>query len=383
MTGKEVAVRLSPRSSLVFWVLALLGLASFAAGVGLEPQRTWADLLIVGNYLVGIGVSGLLLVALHYVTGARWSFPVRRVYEAMTAILPLAAGVLIAVLFLRPSLYSWTVPSHSAASESPLKQWWLNRPFFLVRSVVYLSLWTGFAAAIVRNSRRQDEESDARSTVRNLRLSALFVVVFAITIWLSSCDWLMSLEPEWASTVFGVYNFSSLFLSGLAACILLVVWLRRNNSFESVLNDDLLHDLGTLLFAFSSFWMYAWFCQYMLIWYVDLPEETVYLQQRQHGGWLGVLLLDLALNWAVPFGVLLFRAAKRDPRILSVIALIVLAGRWVDLYLMTFPSVSTGAPTVGIIEAGLILGTAGLFLAAVFRALGRVSLIPLTQPVAE
>ena len=127
----------------------------------------------------------------------------------------------------------------------------------------------------------------------------------------------MSLDPEWASTVFGVYSFSSLFLSGLAACILLVIWLRRSLSLETVFSDDLLHDLGTLLFAFSSFWMYAWFCQYMLIWYVNIPEETVYLRQRQQGGWLGVLLLDLALNWAVPFAVLLFRSAKRNPRILS------------------------------------------------------------------
>jgi len=384
MTGKELTARLPSMPLLAFWVLALVGLAAFLAGLTFEPQRTWVDLLVVGNYLVGVGLSGVLLVALHYVTGARWSFPVRRVYEAMTAILLPAAIVLIVVLASRPSLYSWAVSSNVAGSESPLRHWWLNRPFFLARSVVYLALWIGFAVAIVRNSRRQDADNDARPTKRNVRVSALFLVVFGITVWLSSYDWIMSLDPEWASTVFGVYSFSSLFLSGLAACILLVIWLRRSGSLAAVFSDDLLHDLGTLLFAFSSFWMYAWFCQYMLIWYVNIPEETVYLRQRQQGGWLGVLLLDLALNWAIPFAVLLFRSAKRNPRILSIIALIVLAGRWVDLYVMTFPSLPTVAPAFGLIEVGLILGTAGLFLAAVSQALGRAPLIPLRQPaVAE
>ena len=384
MTGKELTARLPSMPLLAFWVLALVGLAAFLAGLTFEPQRTWVDLLVVGNYLVGVGLSGVLLVALHYVTGARWSFPVRRVYEAMTAILLPAAIVLIVVLASRPSLYSWAVSSNVAGSESPLRHWWLNRPFFLRALWSISRLWIGFAVAIVRNSRRQDADNDARPTKRNVRVSALFLVVFGITVWLSSYDWIMSLDPEWASTVFGVYSFSSLFLSGLAACILLVIWLRRSGSLAAVFSDDLLHDLGTLLFAFSSFWMYAWFCQYMLIWYVNIPEETVYLRQRQQGGWLGVLLLDLALNWAIPFAVLLFRSAKRNPRILSIIALIVLAGRWVDLYVMTFPSLPTVAPAFGLIEVGLILGTAGLFLAAVSQALGRAPLIPLRQPaVAE
>jgi len=381
MTGKELTARLPSTPLLALWVLPLVGLAAFLAGLWLEPQRTWVDLLVVGNYLVGVGLSGVLLVALHYVTGARWSIPLTRVYEAMTAILLPAAIVLVVVLALRPSLYSWAASPSHIGSESLLQHWWLNRPFFLARSVVYLALWIGFAVAIVRNSRRQDADNDAGPTRRNIRLSAMFLVVFGITVWLSSYDWIMSLDPEWASTVFGVYSFSSLFLSGLAACILLVVWLRRSLSLETVFSDDLLHDLGTLLFAFSSFWMYAWFCQYMLIWYVNIPEETVYLRQRQQGGWLGVLLLDLALNWAVPFAVLLFRSAKRNPRILSIIALIVLAGRWVDLYVMTFPSLPTVAPAFGFIEVGLILGTTGLFLAAVMRALGRAALIPLQQPV--
>ncbi len=305
----------------------------------------------------------------------------RPVYEAMTKILPLAAIGLVAVLFFRPSLYSWAVSPAPVGSESPLRHVWLNRPFFLVRSVIYLGLWVAFAAAIVRDSRRQDTQDDPAPTTRSVRLSALFLVVFGVTVWLASYDWFMSLEPDWASTVFGVYSFASLFLSGLAACVLLVIWLRRNTYLQAVFTDDRLHDLGTLLFAFSSFWMYAWFCQYMLIWYVNIPEETVYLRQRQQGIWWSFLLLDLALNWALPFLVLLFRSAKRNPSILGIVALIVLAGRWVDLCMMTFPSLPSIAPTFGLIEAGLVLGTGGLFVVVVFRALGQTALVPLREPI--
>jgi hypothetical protein len=381
MTAYEGTDRLPIRAPLAFWILAILGGIALGAGLFLQPEHTWIDLFVVSNYLIGLGLSGLLLIALHYVTGARWSFPLRRVYEAMTAILPLAAIGLGAVLLCRPSLYSWAVSPAPIGSESPLRHLWLNRPFFLIRSVVYLGLWLAFAAAVVRNSRRQDQQNDAAPTVRNIRLSALFLVVFGVTVWLASYDWIMSLDPEWASTVFGVYSFSSLFLSGLAACILLVIWLRRNSSLQSVLTQDHLHDLGTLLFAFSSFWMYAWFCQYMLIWYVNLPDETIYLRQRQQGVWQGYLLLDLALNWAVPFVVLLFRSAKRSPRILGIVALIVLAGRWVDLCVMAFPSQPAVAPTLGLIEAGVVLGTAGLFVVTVVRALGKAALMPLREPV--
>ena len=156
MTAYEGTDRLPTRAPQAFWILTLLGGIALAAGLYLEPQHTWVDLFVVSNYLIGLGLSGLLLIALHYVTGARWSLPVRRVYEAMTAILPLAAIGLAAVLFCRPSLYSWAVAPASIGSESPLRHLWLNRPFFLARSVVYLGLWLAFAAAVVRNSRRQD-----------------------------------------------------------------------------------------------------------------------------------------------------------------------------------------------------------------------------------
>ncbi len=240
-----------------------------------KPQQTWIDLFVVSNYLIGLGLSGLLLIALHYVTGARWSLPVRPVYEAMTA--DPASGcdwISRRACFSGRALYSWAVSPASVGSESPL------RPC-VVEPAVLSGCVRWFTSAFGWPLRRpscgipaaRTHKNDPAPTTRNVRLSALFLVVFGVTVWLASYDWIMSLEPDWASTVFGVYSFSSLFLSGLAACILLVIWLRRNTYLKAVFTEDRLHDLGTLLFAFSSFWMYAWFCQYMLIWYVNIPRR--------------------------------------------------------------------------------------------------------------
>lgn len=383
MTAGELTYRLPAKAVLLFQGLAVLGVVTLAAGLLLEPQRTWINLLLVSNYLVGLGLGGLLLVALHYVTGARWSVSLLRVPEAMTAVLPLAAVGLATVLLFRPSLYAWTVSASLRGSESPLQHLWLNRPFFLIRALAYFALWLAFAAALVRNSHRQDNDHDTARKGKNIRLSAAFLVVFGVTCWLASYDWIMSLEPEWSSTIFGVYNFAGLFLSGIAAVILLVIWLRRHSPLQAVLNDDHLHDLGTLLFAFSSFWMYTWFCQYLLIWYVNNPEETAYFRRRWHGNWPAWLFLDLVLNWGIPFLVLLFRSAKRNPLVLGTVAVVVLAGRWVDLFLMILPSQKDAVPALGAIEVGLLLGAGGLFALAVFRGLSKGSLVPLHEPIDE
>src|SRR5579859_4298639 len=274
MSAAESGGRPSSLAGAMSLALTLLGGVALVAGFVLARERTWINVLVASNFLVGLGVGGLVLVALLYITGARWSLPVRRVPEAMTAALPVAAIGLAAVLLFDPSLYSAQAPAD--VSESPLHRLWLNRPFFLARSLVYLALWMGFAVAIVANSRRQDSDSTPGPTDQNRRLSALFLVVFGVTCWVASMDWLMSLEPKWTSTMFAVYNFAGLFLSALAAVVVLVIWLRWQGPLRSVVNENHLHDLGTLLFAFSSFWAYTWYCQYMLIWYVNNPEETAY-----------------------------------------------------------------------------------------------------------
>jgi hypothetical protein len=361
--------------------LAALGGLALLAGAVLEPESTWAALLLVSYALLGVSLAGAVFVALLYVSGAGWGVALRRVPEALAVALPVGAVGLALVFLAAPSLYPWAGGAHAEGAHAPpFRHAWLNWPFFLVRAALYLACWYALILALVRNSRRQDADGDLSHSRRNARLSAAFLVVFGATFWLASYDWIMSLEPQWSSTMFGVYSFAGLFLGGLAAITLLLLWLGRSGPLRRALSEDHLHDLGKLLFAFSTFWMYVWFSQYMLIWYVNNPEETAYFVERQQGAWQPLLIADVVLNWAVPFVALLPRAAKRSRSVVTKVCIVLLLGRWLDLYLMIAPPF--GQPTVQelALHAGLLLGGGGLFCLLLFRVLRRAPLIPVHDP---
>lgn len=325
----------------------VLGCGVFLFGSAEQPERVWGNLLVAGYALLGLGLGGAVLLALLCVTGAHWSDVIVPVAIRLTWLLPVGAAAVLLVLLAGSSLYPWTAPT--AEPGSAFQAVWLSRPFFLLRSVVYLGLWMGFTLLLVRAARRDRAAS--------VRIAAGFLVVFALTCWLASVDWIMSLEPEWSSAAFGVYHFAGMFLGALAALIVLVVWLDHYGVFGGRLTRDHRRDLGTLLFAFSSFWMYIWFCQYMLIWFVNNPEETDYYVLRQHKPWQELLWASLVLNWGVPFLVLLMRPAKENGPVLVTVAVGVLVGRWLDLYLMILPPiVGRAVPSDG----GLLLGVAAL-----------------------
>lgn len=364
-------------------VLVAVGGLTLIGGLMAAPRQTWGNVLLVSYYLIGLGLGGLVLIALQNVTGAGWGTALRRLPEALAALMPLAAVGVAAVLVAYPALYPWANPASGGhdATHAAFRRLWLDRPFVLLRALSYLLVWVLFARAMVRASVRQDDDGAIGHTYASRRLSAAFLVVFGATCWLSSVDWIMSLEPAWSSTIFGVYQFTGQFLSGLAAVSALAIWLRRQGALRGIVTRDHLHDLGKLLFSFSSFWMYIWFSQYMLIWYVNNPEETVYFVRRLDGGWRGLFYLNVLLNWVIPFLVLLPRATKRSPRVLLAMALVVLAGRWLDLYLMILPPlIERPLQGFGILEGGLAAGALGVFLLVVLRALGARSLVPFNDP---
>jgi len=363
-----------------FRVLAAIGVATLVAGLFFAPQRIWPNLLLVSYYLLGLALAGMAWIAIQYVSGAHWSTALRRVPEAMAGALPLAALGVLGILAFQPSIYSWTKGLHLEGDAPGFKQMWLSLPFFRIRAVVYLLGWLGFSWATRNISRQQDADGDPSHTRRSTALAALFLVFFGITFWLASFDWIMSLEPEWYSTIFGFYNFAGAFLSGLAVLTLLLIWLQQNSPLKNVIREQHLHDLGKLLFAFSTFWAYLWFSQYMLIWYANLPEETVYYVRRLHGLWQPLFVLNLFLNWVVPFFALLPRMNKQRIGILVRVSVVLLAGRWLDLYLMIVPPFSGGKPRIGIWEIGLAAGLVGGFGLSVLAALRRAPLVPIGDP---
>jgi hypothetical protein len=359
--------------------LVVLGGVALLYGLSETPDRVWPNVLLVSYYMLGLGLAGIVFVAIQYVSGAGWSVGLRRIPEAMSAVIPLAAVGLGIVFLAKPSLYPWADVSATEASPA-LRRDWYNQPFFLARAAFYVATWLILAFALVRTSRRQDQDHAISHTHGNIRLSAAFLVVFGVTFWLATSDWLMSLEPDWSSTMFAVYQFAGLFLAGLAGIIVLSSLLCWLGPFRRILTQQHIHDLGKLLFGFSTFWMYLWLFQYLLIWYVNNPEETAYFTRRLQPPWRWLFLVNLVLNWGIPFLVLLPRATKQSLGILAAIALVILAGRWLDLYLAILPYTGAPTPTAILWEIGLFAGGAGLFALSFFAALGRAAFIPVGDP---
>jgi hypothetical protein len=361
-------------------VLAAIGGLTLLAGLYLAPQRIWLNLLLISYYLLGLALAGAVWVTLQYVSGAHWSTALRRVPEAMASLLPFAAFGILAVLLLKPSLYPWTNGLPSDLGAIGFKRAWLSLSFFRMRAIFYLLGWLGFVWALLRISRSQDTDGDLRHTRSSIRLAAAFLVFFGITFCLASFDWIMSLEPEWYSTIFAFYNFAGLFVSGLAALALLLVWLQWCSPMRTIITQQHLHDLGKLLFGFTTFWAYLWFSQYMLIWYANLPDETVYYIRRLHGFWQPLFILNFFLNWVVPFFALLPRLNKQRPSVLVRVGIVLLAGRWLDLYLMIVPPFSGGKPRIGVWEIGMAAGLAGVFVLGLLVGLRKAPLVPVRDP---
>lgn len=378
MNAQFPEFRLSSSFQRWLYGMAAAGFLTLFVGLFLAPQRALVSMLTAGYGLVCLGLAGIFFVAVLYASGAAWGTAFRRVPEAMCAILPYGAAILAVVFTFGSSLYPWI---HDRGGVIGFKAVWLNLPFFLARAVLYVLLWYLFTRAILQTSRHQDDTRDPVANRRNIRLSVVFLIVFAITFWLASFDWIMSLEPHWSSTIFGIYNFAGMFSSGLAVIILLVVWLRRAGPLRDFVTDEHLHDLGKLLFAFSTFWMYIWFSQYMLIWYADIPEETVHYIIRQHQYWMPLFILNMTLNWAVPFVVLLPKRTKRTGSLLAKAAAVVLLGRWLDLYLMIQPAAGGSNPQFGLWEAAAIAGTFSIFILVFVRAVRSAPAVPMGDPL--
>ncbi|MBI5594621.1 MAG: hypothetical protein HY928_00880 [Elusimicrobia bacterium] len=374
---------LDRREAAFLWALAAAGAAAFAWGLYAAPARTWGAVLIAAGMLTGLAAGALALTAILHVVGAGWHGVIRRVPEAMAGTLPLAAGAVALVLCGAHHIYHW--PHAEALLHDPVlraKSAWLNLPGMAVRSAVYLALWYAGYAWLRGLSRAQDEGAagDPAAAAGTARaVSAGLLVVFALTFSLSSIDWLMSVEPHWFSTIFPWYQFGGAFSSALAAAAALCIVLRRRGVL-SELGPAHLHDLGRLMFAFASFWAYLWFSQYLLIWYSNIPEETVFFAARSTGGWLGMMVASLALNFAGPFVVLLRADSKRREGPLLLAAGMMLAGRAVDLCVTVMPAVAPGPMRPGGVEPFILVGAGALFILAFDRVFRSAPAVPRRDP---
>lgn len=381
---KNVAVgeyKVSSRMKTTFAALSFVGLIAFIVTLINDPQRAWLAYLVPFFYFTSLALGGLFFTAIQHVSKAGWSVNVRRVSEALAAFLPFAAVGGLIFLIGAPELYSWLQPEKVAAD--PLLQHkapYLNWPFFLIRIIGFFVLWLWFSKLIIGRSLNQDRTGDETLTHKQVRTSIAFLLVFALSYSFFSVDLLMSLEPHWFSTIFGVYTFAGLFQSTLAFMILALLYLRKKGLLQQYVTEDHMHDLGKFLFAFTVFWAYIAFSQYMLIWYANLPEETIFIIPRSEHGWMWVSLGLIVFKFVVPFFALLPRWAKRTPTHLAAVSVLILIMQYVDLYWLAYPAFFHEEVKFSLPEILIFLGFLGLFLMALTRFLSKHKVIAARDP---
>lgn len=370
--------RVAPPPPALLVPVAVAGLVVLALGLFLAPARGLTALLSAGFLAVAAALGALALLALFLVSNAGFHVTFKRVLEAL-ALNPVGVVAMVAVLPGARWVYAWARPGAASDPLIAAKSAYLNLPGFGIRMLLFLGIWGAFALMLRRQSLAQDADGRVEHTRRSVALAAVFLLLGGYTLSLASVDWLMSVQPHWASTIFGFYTIGSTLLTGTAVAILAVFWLRREGRLPEV-NDSHLHDLGKLLFGFSTFWAYLWFSQYLLIWYANLPEETSYILARTRNGWAPLFYGNLIAGWVLPFLLLLPRAAKRSAARLVPVAVLVLLGRFLDVWLQVAPATLPGGPPLPWVELGALLGIGGAFTAVFFRVLGTAPLEPAHDP---
>ena len=313
-----------------------IGMALLAVGLVLvvfsyfvDHTRSAFNNLILLMFLTSIGLGSLFLVALEYVAGAVWSTPFRRISEFLAAILIIVPIVAIPVYLNLHDIFHW-MHAETVANDAVLKgkSSYLNESFFAIRVVFFFAIWLLFYFVIIKNSKKQDETKDQKLTSRNIKISAVFMPVFALTITFAAIDWIMSLNPHWFSTIFGVYYFTGTLLAALAAATFIIIKLDEKRLLVEGLNQDHYYSLGALMFAFTNFWAYIAFSQFMLIWYANLPEETIFFVNRFQGSWIYISVGLIFVRFVIPYAGLLSQPSKMNPKNLKFLPLLLWV--WID-----------------------------------------------------
>lgn len=381
-------ITVSRNFKIVTCLLMAIGVVTFILGLITDHKTTWASWLIANYYFLSLAIGGAFFIALQSISQSGWSSAFKRVPEAMMSYIPFSALFFLLLWFGMHDLYQWT--HKDLVALDPLlqhKSSYLNVPFFFVRMILYFALWIIFARKLRQISLMEDKMDPANITGimvlfdKTELYSKIFIFILAITFSLSAIDWIMSVDVKWYSTIFALKNLVAAFLHGVSILALIVFILVKKGYFP-FFNKYHLHDIARYIFMFSIIWGYFWFAQFMIIWYGNIPEETVYFSERWKEGWKVLFFLEIGLNWFIPFMVLLPVKASRNMTLITIVIIFLIIGQFIDLFVQVIPG-TTGSFRFGWISAGTFIGFAGFFALVVATALSKAKLIPPNHPYLE
>ena len=345
--------------------------------------------LVNSFFFMAIGLGALFFLALQYATETGWYAAVKRMIEAIAGFLPYGMGLLALVLLVitlmdGAHIYGWMDPetytkgSHHYDEIIAGKRPYLNEVFFWIRTLTYMAVYFIFFRGFRMRSLQEDQVGGTELHFKNYKKGALFLVFFAVFSSTSSWDWLMSIDVHWYSTLFGWYTFAGMWCSAMVVLVLLTLYLKSLGYLPKV-NDSHIHDIGKWTFATSFLWSYLWFSQFMLIWFANIGEEVAYYMMRIEN--FKVLYFSMFfINFAFPMLILMSRDAKRHAGILTFVGLVILAGHWIDVFIMVTGGSLGANAKIGFLEIGMALLLAGLFIRVVLTNLSKAPLTPVNHP---
>jgi hypothetical protein len=376
--GADHPLRRVQRGGLIVGLVAL-GVCGLAALV--SPEQFFRSYLIAYLFWFGIGLGAVAILMIHHIAGGAWGAVIRRLLEGATRTLPLMAVLFLPLVLGMHSLYEWAHPD--VVAQDPLlqhKSLYLNVPFFLVRAAFYFAVWLTFTALLNRWSLQQDDSADPAITRRLELLSRGGLVAIGLTMTFAAIDWVMSLEPHWYSTIYGLLIIGGQILNAMAFTIAVAAVLVARGPLGTVIGTEQFHDLGKLLLAFVMVWAYFAFSQFLIIWSANLPEEIPWYLSRMRGGWQVVGVAIILFHFLLPFLILLSREVKQRANLLALVALGVMAMRFVDLFWLVTPAFSPSRITAHWMDAAALVGVGGIWLAVFVRQLQSRSLVAVNDP---
>jgi hypothetical protein len=361
-------------------IIGVVTLIITAAGFFVDRQQFFFSYLVAFAFWATVTLGGLFFTLIHNTTHAMWSTVLRRIIETIMMTVPVMAILAIPVLFGIHDLYHWSHEDAVAADALLQKKAaYLNIPFFVIRTIFYFAVWMVLSFYLYRISKQQDKSFDPEQKEKLRKRSAPSILIFALTLTFASFDWLMSLDPHWYSTIFGVYIFAGSFLSAIAFVVLVLISLHKRNILTDVITVEHYHDLGKFLFSFTVFWGYMAFSQYFLIWYANIPEETIWFAHRWEGSWKYITLLLVFGHFVVPFLALMPRAAKRNLKFMRIISIWILLMHFFDLYWLVIPTLHKHGFYFSWMDLTAMIGIGGIFVWYFWQSYLKGALVPVND----